>query len=475
MLVVVVSFTGSLGYSHLRLRRSRSRPTASSRRSRPAWNAWPMRAGPAQLERGRERAAARPGAQRAATRQRMLDERDELDGALDRYRAMPALPGEAALQTHAIKQLEPLDDALHDVLVDAATARTERAARRRRRALRRRARRASAAICSTCSTSTWRPCAPTPTRFSPRARARAAIAIALGAFSLLAALIATVLALKTQQAQARLVAEHRQFLEQARAGARGVRRPRRARPAQPAGHDGAAGRFGAEPRRTRIARARARGQAGAAHRGHEPRHRGLAALRLRAARVPSPARTPICNNCCCRSRASCSPRSTPPAPSCTSQRAAPLDIACSPGALRSVLTNLLQNAVTHMQAGSRPARSINARALADEGKVRVEIEDTGTGFAAGHRARRCSSRSCSSIAASVAASAWAWPRSRRSSGARRARRRALDVRPGQLFLVRAAGQRAGAGERVHHRSHAEAAPASCGALGALTSRWRART
>jgi signal transduction histidine kinase len=61
----------------------------------------------------------------------------------------------------------------------------------------------------------------------------------------------------------------------------------------------------------------------------------------------------------------------------------PLDIACSAGALRSVLTNLLQNAVTHMQSGSRAARLINARALAEGGKVRVEIEDTGPGLPPG--------------------------------------------------------------------------------------------
>jgi signal transduction histidine kinase len=60
-----------------------------------------------------------------------------------------------------------------------------------------------------------------------------------------------------------------------------------------------------------------------------------------------------------------------------------LVIACSQGALRSVLTNLLQNAVTHIQIGLRPQRVISAHAGHCDGQVRVEIEDTGPGLPPG--------------------------------------------------------------------------------------------
>jgi signal transduction histidine kinase len=55
-------------------------------------------------------------------------------------------------------------------------------------------------------------------------------------------------------------------------------------------------------------------------------------------------------------------------------------VACSPGVLTSVVSNLVRNAITHM--GSSPVRKVRIRACRAEGEaaVRVEVEDTGPGI-----------------------------------------------------------------------------------------------
>jgi signal transduction histidine kinase len=62
---------------------------------------------------------------------------------------------------------------------------------------------------------------------------------------------------------------------------------------------------------------------------------------------------------------------------------APLDVACPPGALTSVLANLLRNAVKYVVEGPGPLRRVVTRVSVHEGRARVEIEDTGPGIPAG--------------------------------------------------------------------------------------------
>jgi signal transduction histidine kinase len=57
-------------------------------------------------------------------------------------------------------------------------------------------------------------------------------------------------------------------------------------------------------------------------------------------------------------------------------------VACTPGMLTSVVTNLLRNALKYIQVGERTERRITARLLERSGWVRVEIEDTGPGMPA---------------------------------------------------------------------------------------------
>ena len=58
----------------------------------------------------------------------------------------------------------------------------------------------------------------------------------------------------------------------------------------------------------------------------------------------------------------------------------PDEVACSPGVLTSIVSNLVRNAIAHM--GPSPIREVRIRsARADEdGAVRVEVEDTGPGI-----------------------------------------------------------------------------------------------
>lgn len=382
MLVVVVSFTGSLGYSHLRLAAIEQEANSLESTVTPGMERLAdARRDLLSLSVDASALLLGPPAQRAATRQRMLDERDELGEALNRYREMPALPGESALQVHAIKQLEPLDDALHDVLVDAATAVSgeERDADVEHFDAALDALGGDLQHLLDLDVAAVRSDA--DAILATRASARR-IAIALGAFSLLAALIATVLALKTQQAQARLVAERRQFLElraqelEAFAGrvAHDLRSPLATMALQVASAQSRAandspvhalavklvqrveGMNRIVEDLLRFATSGARPEPGA--------HTDLQQLLVQVAGELQPAVDAV-------------------GAELHVADSGPLDIACSSGALRSVLTNLLQNAVTHMQSGSRTARSISARALADATKVRVEIEDTGPGLPPG--------------------------------------------------------------------------------------------
>jgi signal transduction histidine kinase len=56
----------------------------------------------------------------------------------------------------------------------------------------------------------------------------------------------------------------------------------------------------------------------------------------------------------------------------------PASVACSPGVLTSLVSNLLHNAIKH--AGGAGGGTITVRADAREGLVRVEVEDTGPGI-----------------------------------------------------------------------------------------------
>jgi signal transduction histidine kinase len=63
----------------------------------------------------------------------------------------------------------------------------------------------------------------------------------------------------------------------------------------------------------------------------------------------------------------------------------PCSVACSTGALLSVLGNLLRNALKYM--GNSERRLVTLRILAGRGRVRFEVEDTGPGIPAGLGAR----------------------------------------------------------------------------------------
>jgi signal transduction histidine kinase len=54
------------------------------------------------------------------------------------------------------------------------------------------------------------------------------------------------------------------------------------------------------------------------------------------------------------------------------------DVACSPGVLTSVLSNLVQNAIKYIGEGE--ARRVSIRAADIENEVRIEVEDTGPGI-----------------------------------------------------------------------------------------------
>jgi signal transduction histidine kinase len=60
-------------------------------------------------------------------------------------------------------------------------------------------------------------------------------------------------------------------------------------------------------------------------------------------------------------------------------------VACSPGALMSVLSNLVQNAIKYM--GNGEVRQIAIRYVANDNEVRVEVQDTGPGIAPSERER----------------------------------------------------------------------------------------
>ncbi|MGH8218402.1 MAG: sensor histidine kinase [Steroidobacteraceae bacterium] len=62
---------------------------------------------------------------------------------------------------------------------------------------------------------------------------------------------------------------------------------------------------------------------------------------------------------------------------------APLTVACSPGALQSVLFNLLGNAVKYVIGGSRESRAVTVRVAERGDFVRVEVEDNGPGMPPG--------------------------------------------------------------------------------------------
>jgi signal transduction histidine kinase len=57
-------------------------------------------------------------------------------------------------------------------------------------------------------------------------------------------------------------------------------------------------------------------------------------------------------------------------------------VACSPGVLTSVLSNLVRNAIVHMGGGEAREVWIRTRSVAERGVVRVEVEDTGPGIPA---------------------------------------------------------------------------------------------
>jgi signal transduction histidine kinase len=65
----------------------------------------------------------------------------------------------------------------------------------------------------------------------------------------------------------------------------------------------------------------------------------------------------------------------------------PTRVACTPGALTSVLSNLLGNAVKYIGDGPDPARRIAVRVRDGRGAVRIEVEDNGPGLPPGSEQR----------------------------------------------------------------------------------------
>jgi signal transduction histidine kinase len=66
---------------------------------------------------------------------------------------------------------------------------------------------------------------------------------------------------------------------------------------------------------------------------------------------------------------------------------APARLACSPGALQSVLANLLGNAIKYVVEGRRDLPVVTVRILAQSDSVRVEVADNGPGMPPGSEAR----------------------------------------------------------------------------------------
>jgi signal transduction histidine kinase len=69
------------------------------------------------------------------------------------------------------------------------------------------------------------------------------------------------------------------------------------------------------------------------------------------------------------------------------EKCAPVLVACSPEALVSALSNLVQNAVKFIVEGSGPTREITLRAVERGEMVRVSVEDTGPGLPRGAERR----------------------------------------------------------------------------------------
>ncbi len=65
----------------------------------------------------------------------------------------------------------------------------------------------------------------------------------------------------------------------------------------------------------------------------------------------------------------------------------PTRIACTPGALTSVLSNLVGNAVKYIADGANPERRIAVRVREGRGAVRIEVEDNGPGLPPGSEER----------------------------------------------------------------------------------------
>jgi signal transduction histidine kinase len=62
---------------------------------------------------------------------------------------------------------------------------------------------------------------------------------------------------------------------------------------------------------------------------------------------------------------------------------APQEVACTPAALRSVLNNLVGNAVEHSEEGTRTERKVSVRVKDKVNAVRIEVQDSGPGLPPG--------------------------------------------------------------------------------------------
>jgi signal transduction histidine kinase len=61
------------------------------------------------------------------------------------------------------------------------------------------------------------------------------------------------------------------------------------------------------------------------------------------------------------------------------------EVACAPGVLTSMVSNLVRNALKYI--GDGPARRVTVRTLQHPDKVTIEVIDTGPGLAPGERAK----------------------------------------------------------------------------------------
>ena len=384
MLVVVVTFGGSLGYSHFRLGAIEREASVLESRVTPAMeHLTAAREALFRLTVDTDELVLGTDLQRAAARRRLENARSQLDGELALYRTIRPVPSEASTERQVHGRMAAVDDALHNVLIDAATAATQQAERDAHiEQLDAELDALGDDLQRLLDVDVAAVRAEATEIVSTRESARRTV-ILLGAVSLAAAIVATALALKTLRTQARLVAERRVFLEsraqelEAFAGrvAHDLRSPLATMALQISAFER---RADSDPKLKLL--------------GHKLAQRieGMNAvvddlLRFASGGAqPEPGARTEAQALLQQIGIELEPALGAAGAELHIEQAASVVVACAEGALRSVLTNLLQNAISHIDGGARSERRITARTiLLDDGAVRIEIEDTGPGLPPG--------------------------------------------------------------------------------------------